>query len=186
MAGRQRVVREGVIAGLIGATAVAVWFLIVDSINGRPLYTPNRLGTALLDVFGPRGMEGMATHVVLYTIVHVFAFILVGMLVSLVVHRAEREPSILALFLVLFVVVELAFYGLTAILSDSGLLGDFAWYQVGVANLIAAFLMGTYMWRLHPALTANGNGRARERFAHEAPRTTRSVRGASSNVAVSG
>jgi hypothetical protein len=158
MAGRHNVLREGVIAGLIGASAVAIWFLLVDTINRRPLYTPNRLGTAVLDIFGPRGMEGTATHVVLYTIVHVLAFIAVGVLVSLVVHKAEREPSVLALFLVLFVVVEMAFYGLTAILSDAGVLGEFAWYQVGVANLIAAFLMGTYMWRLHPAL--------RQEFAH--------------------
>ncbi|PYO75233.1 MAG: hypothetical protein DMD64_01075, partial [Gemmatimonadetes bacterium] len=42
-----RILREGFIAGCIGAAAVAVWFLIVDSINGQPLYTPAMLGSAV-------------------------------------------------------------------------------------------------------------------------------------------
>ena len=46
------IVREGLIAGFLGATAVAVWFFIVDMIGGRPLFTPNTLGEGLLSVFG--------------------------------------------------------------------------------------------------------------------------------------
>ncbi len=97
-------------------------------------------------------------HVIAYTIFHFSSFFLVGILVSLVVHRAEEQPSILALFLVLFVVMEMAFYGLTAILSDQAFLGQMGWWEIGAANLIATVLMGTYMWRLHPEL--------REEFAH--------------------
>ena len=29
------VVREGITAGMLGATAVAIWFLIVDMVSGR-------------------------------------------------------------------------------------------------------------------------------------------------------
>src|SRR5438067_2400125 len=39
---------EGIRAGLVGAATIAVWFLLLDTIAGRPLYTPNVLGTALL------------------------------------------------------------------------------------------------------------------------------------------
>src|SRR5947207_14917339 len=39
--------QEGLIAGLIGAATIAVWFLILDSLSGRPLYTPTVLGSAL-------------------------------------------------------------------------------------------------------------------------------------------
>ena len=158
MAARHNVLREGLITGFIGATAVAVWFLIVDAVAGHPLHTPNVLGTALLDVFGPRGMEGVFAHVAIYTVFHYAAFALVGVLVAMIVHRAESQPAILALLLVLFVVIEMGFYGLTAILSNSGILGELAWYQIGAANLIAALLMGTYVYRLHPAL--------RQEFAH--------------------
>ena len=46
------IVREGLIAGFLGATAVAVWFFVVDLIGGRPLFTPNALGEGLLSIFG--------------------------------------------------------------------------------------------------------------------------------------
>src|SRR5881397_485376 len=42
-----RILREGFIAGLIGAAAVALWFLIVDVIAGRPFFTPAMLGSAV-------------------------------------------------------------------------------------------------------------------------------------------
>src|SRR6266550_2332676 len=42
-----RILREGFIAGCIGAAAVAVWFLIVDTVNGRAFFTPAMLGSAV-------------------------------------------------------------------------------------------------------------------------------------------
>ena len=39
--------REGAIAGIIGASVVALWFLMVDSIAGRPFFTPAVLGASL-------------------------------------------------------------------------------------------------------------------------------------------
>jgi hypothetical protein len=156
---RHSVIREGVIAGVIGATAVAIWFLLLNGIAGRPLlYTPEILGRALFRIFGPHGSEGGIVYIIAYTIIHYAAFFLVGVALSFIVHRAEEQPTILALFLVLFVVMEMAFYGLTAILSDEALLGSMAWWEIGAANLLAALLMGAYMWRLHPAL--------RQEFAH--------------------
>ncbi len=46
--------REGVITGFIGATAIAAWFLIVDTIGGRPFYTPIFLGKGVVSVLGKR------------------------------------------------------------------------------------------------------------------------------------
>src|SRR5207244_2367183 len=42
-----RILREGFIAGLIGAGAVALWVLIVDVIAGRPFFPPGSLGSAV-------------------------------------------------------------------------------------------------------------------------------------------
>ena len=42
-----QLLREGLIAGILGAATIAVWFLIVDSVRGQPFYTPSILGTAL-------------------------------------------------------------------------------------------------------------------------------------------
>jgi hypothetical protein len=32
------------------------------------------------------------------------------------------------------------------------MLGALAWYQIMLGNLVAAFAMGTYLWRTHPEL----------------------------------
>lgn len=144
--------REGVIAGAIGATSVAVLFLIIDMMAGQPLRTPEVLGRALLSILGPAGTEGPFTHIFAYTLFHYTAFAAVGILATIIVHWAEREPSVLAGFLILFVAVEIGFYGLVALLSEPGILGALAWYQVLLGNLIAAGLMGWYLWHAHPAL----------------------------------
>ena len=144
------IVREGVIAGFLGATAVAVWFFIVDLIGGRPLFTPNVLGRGLLTVFG-RSPESELVNVISYTIFHYAGFTLVGILAVILIHAGERMPSVLAGSMILFVAIELGFYGLVAMLQQT-VLGNFAWYQILAGNLVAALLMGTYLWRSHPAM----------------------------------
>ncbi len=149
---RHNAIREGLIAGVLGATSVALWFLIVDTISGRPFYTPTVLGTGLLGIFGPPGSEGAFVHVATYTLFHYAAFCAVGIIVTYIIHHAEIEPAVLAGLLILFVAFEAGFYGLTALLSQSDLLGNLAWYQIAIGNLLAAVSMGTYLWRAHPAL----------------------------------
>lgn len=144
--------REGVIAGAIGATSVAVLFLVIDMMAGQPLRTPELLGRGLLSILGPAGSEGAFTYIAVYTLFHYAAFAAVGIIATIVIHWAENEPSILAGFLILFVAVELGFYGLVALLSEPGILGEIAWYQVLLGNLIASGLMGWYLWKAHPAL----------------------------------
>src|SRR5688572_11683978 len=68
--------REGVVTGFIGATAIAVWFLIVDTISGRPFYTPIFLGRGVVSVLGKNMMGDTAfTQVLGYTIFHYAAFL---------------------------------------------------------------------------------------------------------------
>jgi hypothetical protein len=151
MKGRS-IARDGITAGIIGATAVAVWFLVVDTIAGHPLHTPRILGTALFSILGPPGNEGASVHILAYTVFHYAAFIVIGIVAAALVHWSEREPTILAGLLILFVAFEVGFYGLTALLAEYLPIGDLAWYQVAAGNLIAAVLMGTYLWRMNPAL----------------------------------
>ena len=148
----EKTVREGIIAGLIGATSIAIWFLIVDAVEGRPFHTPTVLGIGLLSVFGPRGDEGPVAQVIAYTIFHYTVFLGIGVVVSYIVHRAEQDDTVLAVALILFVALELGFYGLVAVLSQSRQLGSLAWYTVLAGNLIAALTMGIYIWRTHPEL----------------------------------
>ena len=144
---------DGVIAGLIGATAIAVWFFVVDAIAGRPFFTPETLGHAMLDVFGrPAQDDSRVIHVLAYTVFHFAAFMIVGLAMSLIVFLAQKEPSILFGFLVLFVAFELGFYGFVGLVSQSTALREFAWYQVMIGNILAAGLMGFYFWRTHKEL----------------------------------
>jgi hypothetical protein len=148
---RHTIARDGIIAGLLGASAVAVWFLGLDTIYAHPFATPEALGRNLLRVLGPQGSEGAGTFVVVYTLFHFAAFIGVGLLVSAIVHWAQRDPSILAGAMMLFVALEIGIYGFSFALSESPL-GVHGWAAVGTGNLVAAIVMGTYMWRSHPEL----------------------------------
>jgi hypothetical protein len=154
MAIANRTVREGIVAGLVAAGAVAIWFLLLDVVAGRPFGTPRQLGESVASLFGGTGGGSATMYVLGYTLFHLLAFSLAGMVISAIVNQAEEEPSLLWGLLILFVAFELAWYGLTAILSQGEAYGPLAWYQVMVANLIAALAMGAYLYRRHPALAA--------------------------------
>lgn len=149
---RHTIARDGIIAGLLGATAVAVWFLILDIIYRQAFATPAALGRGLLRILGPQGGEGMAVFVIAYTVFHFAAFIAVGFLVAVIVHWAEKEPTVLAGAMMLFVIFEIGFYGLSSALTELPFFGALGWAQVATGNLIAAIVMGAYMWRTHPQL----------------------------------
>ena len=151
---RSTIVRDGVIAGVLGATAVALWFLAIDSIYSVPLATPAALGRGLLRVLGPQGGEGRLVFVAAYTLFHYAAFIVVGLIVAAIVDFAQQNPSVLAGAMMLFVAFEIGFYGLSAALKESPLFGALGWAAVDTGNLVAALVMGVYMWRRHPELRA--------------------------------
>ena len=154
MAQHASVLKEGSIAGLLGAGGVAFWFLIVDMVTGRALATPELLGQSLFSVLGKGIAWSPLQYVMAYTVFHVAAFSVVGIITVAIVHASERTPGVLAGLLLLFAVMELGFYGLTVFLSEGEILGNLAWYQIGAANLLAAALMGGYLWREHPELGA--------------------------------
>jgi hypothetical protein len=143
--------REGAITGLIGATAIAIWFFVVDLIAGHPLYTPQMLGGGLLNLFGRDPTDSAMLQITIYTIFHLLAFVLVGVLLTVIVHAGERTPGVFAGVLILIVVLELGFYGFAGLMENTAM-GNLAWWQVMVANVIAASLMLWYMWKRHPAM----------------------------------
>jgi len=164
-------VREGVIAGIIGATVIAVWFFFVDLIASRALFTPVTLGRGMLSILGPvPAGQSDVVLVVLYTFFHYAAFVVLGLIAAMIVNLANREPSILLGFVVLFAAIEVGFYAFVGLLQQATPLGSLAWYYVMIGNLLAAAAMGMYLLRAHPAL--------REQFAHaiDAPPKERSDR----------
>lgn len=143
---------EATDAGFLGATAVAVLFLIRDTLSGKPLLTPSVLGQALL--LGQSAPD--TTHldfaaIVLYTGFHFIAFLLLGLVAAWLVRLTARRPVLLFGLFVLFVLGELVFLVLVGALPGA-LNTLFPTALVLFANLLAAIVMGWYFWRRYPEL----------------------------------
>ena len=147
---------EGMIAGLIAAVTIAVWFLLFDVFQGRPFFTPNVLGTAL---FG--GKEGLASlenlpisfQVVLtFTWVHGLAFVVFGVAAAWLVHLAERDPNYGFGILLLLVVIGFGLISVNLVLAEA-ILRHLALPVILVGNLLAAAAMAGYFRHRHPDLT---------------------------------
>jgi hypothetical protein len=150
------VLREGALAGLIGAATVALWFLAIDSIHGEPLRTPRLLGTGLLKVLaGPQ-------PVAIYTVVHGVAFVLFGIIAAALLAGAEQAPVFLFAVVILFTAFEVLFFG-TVIIGAKWILDELAGWTIFVGNLLASATMLAYFFRRHRALAR----RMREAFAED-------------------
>ena len=165
-----RIRREGIIAGLIGAAVVALWFLVVDMTTREFWWTPAALGSALLD--GARGIDEVnvtALNVLVFTLIHVAVFIAVGIVAAALAAQAERHNAVLLGAILLFVTLETLFLGLAAIAASWLLEALNGWVILG-ANLFAALAMGIYLWRAHPGLRAQFSRDHEEAdFAGEGP-----------------
>jgi hypothetical protein len=147
-----RILREGFIAGLIGAGAVAVWFLVIDTIAGRPFFTPAMLGSAVFwGVRDPALVVIEYSRIIGYTMIHVSAFIVVGAMAAALAAEVEVAPPTLYFVVVFFAVFEFGFYIMLAVLAQP-LLGALTWWNVAIGNAIAAYGIGYYLWREHPKI----------------------------------
>jgi hypothetical protein len=141
---------EGTDVGVLGGLTVALWFLVLDAIAGRPLLTPSLLGQVVLlgdptpdrsVIFGP---------IILYTAFHFIVFALLGMGLVAVVHWGIENSVVRYALLPIFLAFEVIFYGLLEVLSErTGEL--FPFWAVVSANTLAAISMGLYLWIRHPA-----------------------------------
>jgi hypothetical protein len=144
--------REGLIAGLIGAVTVAAWFLALDLMQGRLLFMPAALGSALfLGAASPDEVSAAPAIIAGYTAVHIAGFIAIGLLAAALIRGAERHPPVIFGAVLLFVTMEAFIIGLIAI-AAAWLLEIISWWTIAAANVVAAMAMGVYLWRSHPQL----------------------------------
>jgi hypothetical protein len=147
-----QIVREGLVAGVVGAAAVAAWFFFFDLTQGRPFFTPAALGSALF--LGASSLEMVEVgfwSIAGYSVFHIGAFMVVGLIASAIVWQAEHTPPIILGAILLFVAFEALFLGLLAVVAEF-LLGPLAWWSIAVGNLLAVGAMGYYLWVKHPGL----------------------------------
>jgi hypothetical protein len=142
---------EGTDVGIIGGLAVAIWFLVLDTIAGRPLMTPSLLGqVVLMGESNPDTSTVVFGAVLLYTAFHFLIFALLGMGLVALVHWGTENPIVRYALLPVFLAFEVIFYGLLEVLSErTGEL--FPFWAVVSANTLAAVSMGLYLWIRHPA-----------------------------------
>jgi hypothetical protein len=152
MAHEGRVLREGVVAGLIGAAAVAVLILVFDIAGGAPLQSPAILGSLIFKgVRDPTLVTVSAGTVVGYTIVHGLGFVVVGLIAAALVAAAERERAMVLALLIFFAAFEVFFLALVAFWALP-VLGVLAWWEILAGNLVASAAMLYYFHRRHPEL----------------------------------
>jgi hypothetical protein len=142
---------EGTDVGVIGGLAVALWFLVLDTIAGRPLLTPSLLGqVVLMGNPAPSTDSVVFGAVLVYTAFHFIVFALLGMGLVAVVHWGIENSVVRYALLPIFLAFEVIFYGLLEMLSErTGEL--FPFWAVVSANTLAALSMGVYLWFRHPA-----------------------------------
>jgi hypothetical protein len=150
-----RLYQEGIIAGIVGALTIALWFLLLDTLSGRPLWTPTVLGTAIF-----RGGAGLGTletvpvsmeMVLMFTWVHGLVFVGLGGIVARLLGYVERHPSAGFGVLLLFVVFQFGFIVVATVVAAPVLRVLSSW-SILVANLLAAATMTAYFWYRHPDL----------------------------------
>src|SRR5205809_8047993 len=128
-AARRSVLREGVVAGLIGAVVVAVWFLFFDVARGRPFLTPGLIGGAVFrGTSTPVGLEITVANVLGYTVIHGLAFIAFGVVAASLLALSEREPTLFVAFVILFAAFEVFVFGVVGALGRS-ILGALVWWR---------------------------------------------------------
>ncbi|MGH7699140.1 MAG: hypothetical protein ACREMJ_01255 [Gemmatimonadales bacterium] len=143
---------EALVTGLVGAAAVAAWFLALDLGAGTPLRTPAALGSALFlgaqDAADVRVGAGVVAG---YTVVHVAAFAVAGGVLIGLARQIERTPQFILLIGMTAVVLEALVVAALALMAE-WVLGALGWLSVVAGNLLAVTAMGVRIWRTHPAL----------------------------------
>lgn len=147
---------EGIVAGIIGAATVAVWFLILDTLQGRPLHTPTVLGTAFFKqgagLAGPGDLPVSLELTLVYTWVHGLVFCFIGGVAARLLAAAERNPDLGFGVLLLAVVFTVGFLVVVVLFAEA-VLQRLAWQSILIGNMLAVAAMGAYFWRRHPHLT---------------------------------
>ena len=133
---------RGGIAGLLGATVLALWFLIVDSAQGDPFRVPALLANGL---FAVEGLEASTGLIVLYTLIHYAAFVAVGIAVAWACAFVDWAPSTLlgvALGFALFDVLVFLSVSITGI----DVIQELGWLEVLSGNVLAGLAVMGYLY----------------------------------------
>ena len=86
-----------------------------------------------------------------YTLVHLLAFGLVGLVLAWSAERLQRSPDMWLIWLLAFIVAEGVFLA-TAGTSGEWVMGAIGWWAVGMGNLVGIAAMAWRVRKTHPLL----------------------------------
>ena len=134
--------------GALGGSVIALFFLIVDAIQGQALYTPSMLGTALfLDTIVPGVRLDM---VALFSLVHFATYFAVGAFASwLHLNWEPLRHQFLALGVVIFTILTALLFLADWLVLD-GVASALGIPEVLLANAITAGAMAAFIGRALP------------------------------------
>ena len=146
MKGRMMIYFDGLIAGIIGASVIAIWFLFLDTVSGLPLYAPTVLGAALFlgpeDLASTEAVQLSLNLTLMYTWVHVLAFVMLGEIAAYLLFLTGKNPN-LGFCIFLFALLEFGFVGTVFVFAEP-VLDQLAWPAILLGNLLAAAAMVCY------------------------------------------
>src|SRR5688572_6838010 len=131
-------VMRGAIAGILGALAIAAWFLIIDLIEQQPLRTPLFVGASLL---GREPVDASGALLAMYSALHFAVFIGVGIVVAWLLEKSETPPHFLLGLVLGFLLFDLVFY-LSRVMTGIDVVTALGWPEVLAGNLIAGIEIG--------------------------------------------
>ena len=155
MLSRHRVVRDGLIVGIIGYASVALFYAVFDLVAARgALYTVDLLGKSVFKGLRDPGVLGVPMKldmaaIASYNGLHFFVSLVIGLVVAGLVAQAEREPA--QTRLIRFIIV-LGF--VVTIVAVGWLTGPIRlllpWWSIVAANAFAVIVAGAYLLRRRP------------------------------------
>jgi hypothetical protein len=148
MSGKAMACLDGAIAGLIGASIIAITFLFIDTVTRLPLYTPTVLGEGLIlreqGLALNTGEPASLKLTLMYSGVHGLVFMALGMIAAFCLSLQKRKFHFGVALLALFGILELGFVGTTFFLAKR-VLHELAWPIVLLGNFLAACGMTCYL-----------------------------------------
>jgi hypothetical protein len=144
---RPPVLAPGLMTGLVGAAAVAMWFLAVDLVAGSPLRTPTVLGSALvLGAASPEEVRLNGGVIIGYSVLHLATFAVLGIAFVWLTRRVRGTPDLAIRAVGALLFLEVLFFGTVAMASD-WVFAELGWLSVLVANVLAIACMGGWIRR---------------------------------------
>jgi len=130
---KNRPVTDGVWAGVVGASVLALFFLGLDLFGGHALETPRFVAGVLLD----RGMDQVTpVDLILFSVLHVCAFVVVGFFTGLVLERLPSLPTLFLGFVLGFLLFDAVFYA-GLLRSGVHVVAEIGWPEVLIGNVLA-------------------------------------------------